>query len=152
MFFPVRLSLKPSRRLANLVFAIHGVTALSFLGSSLSPGLKIVGIVALAASLLQALRVVAQPRPRDLALDESGQLRHGAGAELGGPCPVLGRCRDLGWAVWLSWRDESGRRRHLMLLPDMLDDRENWRRLRIWLRHKAPKATGASRIRSADPG
>ena len=46
----------------------------------------------------------------------------------------------------------SGLRRHLMLLPDMLDDRENWRRLRIWLRHKAPKATGASRIRSADPG
>ena len=50
---------------------------------------------------------------------------------------MLGRCRDLGWAVWLSWRDESGLRRHLMLLPDMLDDRENWRRLRIWLRHSA---------------
>ena len=34
----------------------------------------------------------------------------------------------------------GGLRRHLMLLPDMLDDRENWRRLRIWLRHRAPRS------------
>ena len=154
VFFPLRLSLNPSRRLANLVFAIHGVTALSFLGSSLSLGLRIAGFAVLAASLVQAQRRVGRPWAKQLTLEESGQLHCGVGGEggeRGEPCTMLGSCRDLGWAVWLSWREEGGPSRHLMLLPDMLEDRESWRLLRIWLRHKALKASSAG-ADSLDPG
>ncbi len=50
---------------------------------------------------------------------------------------LQGSSTDFGWAIWLQWRDAaSGRRGARMLTRDQFEPDE-WRRLRVWLRHVA---------------
>ena len=76
-----------------------------------------------------------------LILDESGSLAHGRKGFFLRATPQAG-CADLGWAVWLRWQlvPATPRRRAIsgamMLLPDNIAKQE-WRSLRVWLRHRA---------------
>lgn len=153
--FPVRLYLRPSRRIVHLLCLIHGVTALSFLASSLGVLGRTVGIFAVLLNLGFAIRRIRKTLPTQLVLEENGNLR--CADQEGLPeesCTLAGSCRDLGWAVWLKWHEHSGPRRHVMLLPDMLEDGEAWRFLRIWLGHKVAGAvlSKASAAGGSDAG
>ncbi|THF60882.1 hypothetical protein E6O51_11645 [Pseudothauera rhizosphaerae] len=111
---------------------MHGIAASAFFFSGL-PVLLVAGaLAALALSLWFGRRGGAPVAGHSLVLREDGL------ATIGGHerCRVLPGTTDFGWAVWLHWADEGGRRYAAMLAPDMLPA-DDWRRLRIWLRHKA---------------
>ena len=46
------------------------------------------------------------------------------------------RYHQIGGAIWLEWRDGSGVRRDLMLLPDSFECAEDWHLCRLWARQR----------------
>lgn len=66
---------------------------------------------------------------------------------------VLPTSADMGWAIWLHWRELSplsgtdlSRSGAFMLMPDQCAPGE-WRQLRVWLRHKSDVALSGGRAR-----
>ncbi len=150
MRFPVVLILQPSRRLVVLLFALHGVIAAAFLLAALSWPLVVPAWFILFVSLTYALLAERAKTAARLTLDHDARLGlewpitnknndEGDGRVRGIAIPT--GCVDFGWAVWLRWSSceeaplsAAKRRGALMLLPDHVGH-ENWRILRIWLRH-----------------
>ena len=150
MPFPVMMDLRPSRRLKGLLLALHLVIALAFLLSALSLPAIVVALLALLASLSWALHVEHGKAGMRLKLDDRAGIALLSDADGRTSCSqgiaLPTGCVDFGWAAWLQWsvdddlmrknRGWYGMRRRwaLMLLPDHVS-RENWRQIRIWLRH-----------------
>lgn len=140
MRYPLELRLRPSRRAILLIAAIHLIAAIAFL---LMPSwwIKVPMILILGMSLAFAITTERQKLDRILILDESGSLTYGRKGFFLRARPQPG-CADFGWAIWLRWRlvSTAPRRRAvsgaMMLMPDNLE-RQDWRAVRAWLRHRA---------------
>lgn len=150
MRFPVVLTLQRSRRLAVLLLALHAVIAAAFLLAAPHWPLVVFVWLILPVSLTRALLVERAKTAVRLTLDHDARLtfewpitnksNDGRCGRVQGIAIPTG-CVDFGWAVWLRWSlcEEQTfyavkRRGALMLLPDQVGQ-EDWRILRIWLRH-----------------
>jgi len=147
MRYPQQVVLTPSRYLLALVAAIHLVAAIAFLLSSIPGPVQTATLLALAASAWQTLRREWARNGHVLILEDSGLMGVSRGEPgLSGSAMPLPGCTDFGWAVWLQWQWADRPRRRgwtdasAMLLPDSMN-RDAWRSLRIWLRHKAARGT-----------
>lgn len=128
--------------------AIHAIAAFAFLRSSFPLPLVIVVVAGLGLSLRSAIRAEREKAHMRLVLHDDGELRvdpdgHGRRTVYAVPEPG---CVDFGWAVWIHWRGARVRRSPrrpmrgaLMLVRGNVGDDE-WRGLKIWLRHKAGAA------------
>ncbi|MBC9071873.1 hypothetical protein IAI53_07835 [Thauera sp. CAU 1555] len=134
MRYPLRLTLRPSVRIQTLMFAMHGIAASALLFSALPLVLSAAMVAAVLVSLWLVLRRQAAG---SLLLGDDGWFELGEDGRL----RVLASTTDFGWAIWLHWVSDEGRRGALMLAPDSLPA-GGWRRLRIWLRHKAGASSG----------
>jgi hypothetical protein len=134
MPYPFRLDLRPSGRIQTLMFAMHGIatSALSFLAPSFVYAVAF-AVIVLVALLLGWRRWRGQVT-RSLLLRDDGCFELADG----GRARVLPSTTDFGWALWLHWEDEQGRRGALMLAPDAMAV-DDWRRLRTWLWHKGAR-------------
>lgn len=129
MRYPIRLKLRPSARIRALMCAMHGIAASALLFLDLPVVLSLALGTAIFLSLGFALR---RQTAGSLLLADDGQFELGEGGRL----RVLASTTDFGWALWLHWLGDDGRRGAMMLAPDALPP-GGWRVLRIWLRHKA---------------
>lgn len=144
LLFPLRLVLRPSRRLLILLCALHAVVLYAFcqLAAQLSWWLLPVVLVLL-YSLYRKLRHEAQRRGVELICHASGEFSVpacGIGHE---QAVFIERSTDFGWAIWLHWKNPRPQRRAasaMMLCADHFHDRQAWRHFRIWVRHKATQA------------
>ncbi len=140
------LSFRSSRRLQLLIAAIHLVAAISFLHLDGSWWLQLLVSGALGLSCLHTVRRNDVARVARIRLEDDGSMaleRTGAATVV---VRALPSTTDFGWAVWLHWQalaEERGRSRAAkgaeMLLPDQCSADE-WRRLRVWLRHRSAAA------------
>lgn len=148
MRYPLEIALRPSRMMHLANAAIHAIAAFAFLRSSLPLPLVIAIVCWLALSLRVAVRAECEKAGLRLMLEEGGELRVTSG---GDPRRVVyatadGSCADFGWAVWIHWRGARVRRsrgrltRGAMMLVGGNLGREDWRGLKIWLRHKVDAA------------
>jgi len=108
---------------------MHGIAASALLFLDLPLVLSLALGAAIFLSLGFALR---RQTAGSLLLADDGQFELGEGGRLS----VLASTTDFGWALWLHWICDDGRRGAMMLAPDALPP-GGWRVLRIWLRHKA---------------
>lgn len=96
--------------------------------------------VAIVVSLIGFLSDEQRKRGRILMLDDAGLVALGDPSSSLAAQPIK-HLTDYRWVVWLSWQAPAsaarpGRTTSLMLLPDHLAG-EEWRALKIWLRHHA---------------
>lgn len=148
MRYPLEIRLRPSRLIFLLNAAIHAIAAFAFLRSSFPLPLVIVAVAGLGISLRSTIRAEREKACVRLVLEDDGELcmdPDGHGRRLVYAVPQQG-CVDFGWAVWIHWRGSRVRRSPrrpmrgaLMLVPGNVGDDE-WRGLKIWLRHKAGAA------------
>lgn len=141
MQFPLSLRLRPS---PTLMWA-GGLAHIAVLGVCQfgleSAWLRVVCGILVAASLARFIADERGKRGRMLVLSETGAFGFGSESTM----PVEARVKrvsDFRSALWIAWQspdDERrvGRTHNLMLLPDHLGGGEEWRALKIWLRHKA---------------
>ena len=144
----LRVPITSSPLMAAALVLMHGLAAACLLGYAPAWGWAFVGLAALTASLAFHLRrdalLLASNSVVELVLHEDGScelLTHG-GAEL------RGRIRDSSFVspplVAITARLDSGRFRHVILLPDSAPAKDR-RRLRVWLRHAMrTKQTGSA--------
>ncbi|MBD5805310.1 hypothetical protein AZOA_47620 [Azoarcus sp. Aa7] len=128
--------------------AIHAIAAFAFLRSSFPPLLVIVVVAGLGFSLRSAIRAEKEQARVRLVLQDDGELcvdPDGLGRRTVYAVAEPG-CVDFGWAVWIHWRGTRVRRSPrrpmrgtLMLVRGNVGDDE-WRGLKIWLRHKVGAA------------
>ena len=141
MRYPLQFTLTPSRQVIFMIAAIHLIAAIAFLLLPVSWWIKVPVLLILGASFFLATAAEREKLDRVLILDESGSLAHGRKGFFLRARPQPG-CVDLGWAIWLRWQlvSTTPRRRPIsgamMLLPDNIAEQE-WRSLRVWLRHCA---------------
>jgi len=151
--YPLEIGLRSSKLMFLLNAAIHAIAAFAFLRSSFPLVIVIIVIAGLVLSLRSAIRAEREKARVRLVLQDDGELGvdpdgHGRRTVYAVPEPG---CVDFGWAVWIHWRGTRLRRSSrrtmrgaLMLVRGNVSDDE-WRRLKIWLRHKAGAArTGES--------
>lgn len=140
---------KPSVTKQVLIAAIHLIAAIAFLSADFPIPPTIAALIAILVSGVACVR--AEHAPHSVfEFDDTGAVtiyRHGVSLRV----RVLPTSADMGWAIWLQWREvtslsDAGRRRSgaLMLVPDQLTPRE-WRQLRIWMRHKSGAALSDDR-------
>lgn len=132
-----------------LIAAIHLVAAIAFLWADLALVPTIAALIVILASGVECVRAEHAPNAV-FGFDDTGEVtihRRGVSLRAG----VLPTSADMGWAIWLQWRElkalsGSGRRQSgaLMLMPDQCTQSE-WRQLRIWLRHKSGVALSPDR-------
>lgn len=137
------LVLEPNQSVTKqvLIAAIHLVAAIAFGYADLPLATTTAALVTILASGL-ACTCAEQDQLPVFEFDDAGAVtinRCGVLLHAG----VLPTSTDMGWAIWLQWREVSslsgaGRRRSgaLMLMPDQFTPSE-WRQLRIWLRHNS---------------
>jgi toxin CptA len=137
-----RLRLRPSRRLAVLLLALHFAALAALAALTFALWIRIVLAVALMAGLVRALRRSALLRSGDavveLSCGEDGRLgcaqRDGARFD----AEVLPQTAVYAAAVLLRAKPAGARRaRSVVVLPDSLAA-EDFRRLRVWLRWRRP--------------
>lgn len=155
MRYPLEIELQPSRLAQCLSAAIHLIAALAFVRSSMHVLVVLSVLAILGLSVRAATRAEIGTKGRVLVLEDNGEFR------IEDPRGVVyalpeASCVDFGWAVWIHWQGAAvarPRRRimrgAMMLLPDNLSA-ENWRGLRIWLRHKATAQGGSGAPRAGD--
>ena len=148
MRYPLEIGLRPSKLMVLMNAAIHAIAAFAFLRSSFPLPVVILIVMGLGYSLRSALRGEREKANVRMVLQDDGGLcvdadGHGrrtvyAVAEPG--------CVDFGWAVWIHWRGTRVRRSSrmpirgaTMLVRGNVGDDE-WRGVKIWLRHKVGAA------------
>ncbi|MGD9870743.1 MAG: protein YgfX [Thauera sp.] len=159
MQFPLELSLQPSRAVKASVLVVYLATALALfhvidgdaLAANANPawGGRVLFAGCCAFLLLAALRAWRAEAGKcgALLLGADGVLvMFERDAEQGLPCRVEpASAVDLGWALWFRvlplehvqpMPPLAARSRRMMLVPHNLAG-DDWRMLRIWLRHKA---------------
>ncbi|NMG44213.1 hypothetical protein GPA22_10785 [Aromatoleum toluvorans] len=149
MRYPLEIELRPSRLMHMTNAAIHAIAAFAFVRSSLPLLLVIAAVGWLMVSLRASIGAEREKAGLRLLLEEGGELRV---APPGGDrrrvvyANAAGSCADFGWAVWIHWRGARvrGARARLlngamMLVRDNLGQ-DDWRGLKIWLRHKVDAA------------
>jgi hypothetical protein len=165
--FPLELKLQASRLMMASVLVAHVAAALALFHV---PGLSVVAVfgeaslarilagtlawVVLCLSLVRALRAERSKRGCSLWLEDDGLIEVlRDGAEQGVLCRVRPHSAvTLDWAVWFglvvvepaSKQPVSGARTpaSMMLLASNVQG-QDWRLLRIWLRHRADRAVVA---------
>ncbi|MCC4117831.1 hypothetical protein LLG90_20960 [Aromatoleum toluclasticum] len=133
--------------------AIHAIAAFAFLRSSFPLPFVIVVVAGLAFSLRSAIRVEREKGSVRLVLLDDGGLHVDPDGHARRTVYAVAEpgCVDFGWAVWIHWRGTRVRRSPrmpirgaMMLVRGNVGDDE-WRSLKIWLRHKV----GAARAEDA---
>jgi len=130
----LRVSLRPSRRLAALIAISHGA-ALAAAVIGLAPSAALVVGVGLALSGVHHLRIALHRSPlavTALELSVDGEV---AFADHGGEWTAATLRNAIVPAAWfaaLAMRDSAGRRRAVVILPDAIEP-DAFRRLRVWL-------------------
>jgi len=155
MLYPHELVLKPSRLSFLAIAALHSGVAIVFLFQAMALHWLAGALLILSASAWFAWRRESARRNMCLWLANDGRLLVDTGGGLAEVTLLSGV--DFGQVVWLSWVDPSRASgwcrfmsgRSVMLLPDHVAT-GNWRRFRIWLRHKA--LIGANERADADVG
>ncbi|NMF89341.1 protein YgfX [Aromatoleum petrolei] len=153
MRYPLEIRLRPSKLILLLNAAIHAIAAFAFLRSSFPLPLVIVVVAGLGFSLHLANRAESEKAGGRLVLQDNGELSvdpDGRGQQTVYALAEPG-CVDFGWAVWIHWRGTRVRRSPrrsirgaLMLVRGNVHEDE-WRGLKIWLRHKV----GPGRVEGA---
>lgn len=133
----VSLTVSPRRSKIqqNMIAAVHLAAAISF-ATVLQGWLLAAALCALLGSLTLALVRLRRNELSVWVLAANGELSL---SESGGErlLRLEGSSTDLGWAIWLNWRDAvNGRRSARMLTRDQFDPGV-WRQMRVWLRHLA---------------
>lgn len=158
MRYPLEIGLRPSRMMFLLSAAIHAIAAFAFLRSSFPLPVVIVVVAGLAVSLRAAHRGERAKAGVRVLLQDAGELwvdPDGRGRRTVYAVAEPG-CVDFGWAVWIHWRGTRVRRSPrmpirgaMMLVRGNVGD-EEWRGLKIWIRHKVG-AAGAEDAKDAAP-
>jgi len=135
---------KPSVTKQVLIAAIHLVAAIAFWSADFPIPITVVVLIVILASGVVCVRA-EHAQHSILEFEDAGAVtirRCGVSFNVS----VLSTSADMGWAIWLQWREvtsltSAGRRQSgaLMLMPDQCTPSE-WRQLRIWLRHKSGAA------------
>lgn len=137
------LVFRSSRWLSCMIAAIHVVAAIALLYLDYPWWMWLAMFVLLAMSCLHGVRRVDATRIRQLRAEEDGSfaLERSGGAST--VARVLPSTTDFGWAIWLHWRPVSNdsveavaTKGAEMLLADQCS-RDEWRRFRVWLRHRS---------------
>ncbi|WP_407280196.1 hypothetical protein U5817_07200 [Aromatoleum evansii] len=128
--------------------AIHAIAAFAFLRSSFPLPLVIVVIAGLGFSLHLANRAEKEKAGVRLVLQDNAELSvdpDGRGRRTVYALAEAG-CVDFGWAVWIHWRGTRVRRsprrsiRGALMVVRGNVRGDEWRELKIWLRHKVGAA------------
>lgn len=117
---------------ARLLVLGHGLVACAVIVVPADQALSLAAIVLVAVSLVVSLRQVREAAALRLLLGDELRVRD---ERDGGDCPVIS-ARGGEWALWLYWRDDRGRRRALMVAADQAANRDAWRLLKVWSRHR----------------
>lgn len=127
------LHVSASSRLRLVVASLHVLAASAVLGTDLAVGFQVVTLAVLAGSLVRSLRPAP---PVVLCCRPDGVLSVGTG-EAGQTVEICSDTVVLAWLVVLRYRSTAGARPDtVVILGDSLD-REEFRRLRIWLKWRA---------------
>ncbi|NTV94183.1 MAG: hypothetical protein HGA75_02055 [Thiobacillus sp.] len=127
------LHVSASSRLRLVVASLHVLAACAVLGADLAAGFQVAILAVLIGSLVRSLRPAP---PVVLCCQPDGALSVGAG-EAGQTVEILPDTVVLAWLVVLRYRSTAGTRPDtVVILGDSLD-REEFRRLRIWLKWRA---------------
>lgn len=117
---------------ARLLVLGHGLVACALIALQADAALSVGALALMAASLIGSLRQLREAAVFQLLLGDELRIRD---ERDGGDRPVS--CARGGeWAVWLYWRDGQDRRRALMVTADQLANRDAWRLLKVWSRHR----------------
>ncbi len=139
----LKISLRPSWILAAILAVAHGTAIAMIALISLPLWLQLIAIAALVLSLMFNARQYALLRSPnavvaiDIASDDafSVQIRSGDRIE----CEVLGSTYVTAFLAVLNLREkDSGAVRRAVILSDSVD-KEDFRKLRVWLRWKGGK-------------
>lgn len=116
---------------------MHLMAGMALLPTEIPLPAKLAIWAALASSLMICL---IRAHPRELSLEPDGRLGilDGDGTFVRGS--VARASRVLGWLTVLLVLTDQGRRA-LVILPDSLD-RDQYRKLRVWLKWRASLTTG----------
>ncbi|MDR2014786.1 MAG: hypothetical protein LBP99_04090 [Azoarcus sp.] len=158
---PLTIRLRPSPALLAAILVAHlaGAVALFFMDLPLAATIPLVLLLLVSAVL--AVRAQACKRGLSLVLAADGALRI---CREGGSHDAWGRVLPgavlfpaVSWFA-LAWTARDGRPRRLRLMLIAAEVNEEggsgniqWRRLRTWLRHRAP-GTGPDTLSPADAG
>jgi len=142
MGLPLRLQLRPSRRLARLSFAMHAAASGGVFIAAMPLLLKaILGALILLSFLFQQRRFRSSRCLQWLRLGKKGEVACGL---VDGSSPGIVLLPGTVWpgVVVLRYQldDESGAwclPRARVILKDSLDSPESFRRLRVWLEWRA---------------
>lgn len=130
------INLRPSRRLAWVLFASHAGALVCTLISSAPLAVKVLFPLLLVAGLVYTLRRYARlthPRSaRRLVFGQERQRLLFADDRYDADVEVLPGTVNSGSWVILRVKPAEGRRLALPLVPDMMGG-DQWRRLRVWL-------------------
>jgi hypothetical protein len=134
---PIRVELRPSRGFAGLLAAAHGAVLALLLLMPMPAALGITGALAILASAYrsisrQALRRGSQAvNALEFSDREAMRIRTGDGVWHSGR--VLGSSTVGTGLTVLNLRVDGGTTRHVVITADGID-RDDFRRLRVWLR------------------
>lgn len=137
---PLVVTIGSSLQLRILLAAAHAASALAIFLAALPVLMQWTGAVLLVFSLVYYCRPAQSVRLRG---NHEGKLEiwhdtHWQEAHLAGSSNVLANCAVLHLAV-------ENRKRYLIVLPDSLP-REDFRRLRVWLRWRGSKPDSAESV------
>lgn len=147
----LRVRLRPSKALAVALAAGHAV-AIGAAGAGLPPIAAGVAAAGLALSLVHHLRWAMQRSVRavsGLQLDADGRLAVAGPATAWCPATLRYGVVPAAWIAIVVARDEAGRTRRALVLPDALD-REAFRRLRVFLKWRALPGRDTVPVRAGD--
>lgn len=146
MLFPLRFTLRPSRRLCGLLAAVHLLVACALLYLWQQPLLMMAAFALLAGSAWQSGQAQRRWAGVDMLCHETGEWSAPA-LGVAHEAPVLPEpIADLRFALWLGWHGADGRHRAMMLCPDHFACAQDWHRFRIWFRHKTVPRTIRERL------
>ncbi|HUO44534.1 MAG TPA: protein YgfX [Burkholderiales bacterium] len=140
----MHIVLEPSRLLAAVLIAGHGLAIGAIVAAGMPPWLQLATIAAVVASLILGLRNIFGQR--DIAViriapSESGKIDVQSETGAWEECEVLGSSYASPLLTVLNLTSIDSRRfRRAVVLPDSMSP-EDFRALRVWLRWKAA-ATG----------
>jgi toxin CptA len=150
----LRVQLRPSWALATAL-AVGHLLALVAAVTALPREAALFVVLGLGLSLLHHLRLAMHRSALavaglDLSADGRVAVANPAGVWLG--AEVRHSAVPASWLAVLAARDDAGRSRTTVILPDAADP-EAFRRLRVWLKWRmTPPANGPERANSHAPG
>lgn len=141
MHFPLDIQLRSSPWLRVMLAGFHCLAAIAFFAvawRAVPPMVIAIVVLSLGGSACLADRAERRKSGLRLVLGDSGLMAMEPGVRES--AMIQSGCVDQGWAVWLRWRasgtEADSHSGAMMLVRGNLSSGD-WRRLRIWLRHKA---------------